>query len=96
MLRHRRADEAALRGKKQLKDLLKLAKELNSKQLNNHLTEHVQRIRKYTTHINKMFVSIPSHVNKQILSMAPICESASFLESDLVKDQKAAINHLHH
>ena len=59
MLKQGRAAEAALREKNQLKDLVKLAKELITKLQHIHLTEHVYRVRKYRTHVNK---SLPSHI----------------------------------
>ena len=60
MLKQGRADEAALREKNQLKDLVKLAKELITKLQHAHLTNHVYRVRKYTTNVNKTFVPVPS------------------------------------
>ena len=62
MLRHGRTKEAALKEKGQLKDLVKLAKELIMKQQSFHLTEHIYRVRKYGTHTSKTFVPMPSHI----------------------------------
>ena len=62
MLKHGHADKAGLREKNQLKDLVKLAKELITKLQHMHLTGHVYRVRKYSTHVNKTFVPMPSHI----------------------------------
>ena len=65
MLKNGCANEAALREKNQLKDLVKLAKKLIAKLQLMHLTEHVYMLQSENTtlNVNKTFIPMPLHIS---------------------------------
>ena len=63
LLRQGHPGEASSKEKRQMMDLIAMTKELIMTQQLMRLTNHIYRVRRYTTHTSKVFVPMPSHIH---------------------------------